>query len=378
MGKRKNGEGTWGIKKIKGVDYKYYRDADQKYTYGKTEKEIKEKLKKKKKCDVSNKMIFSKYLSWYYDNVHRNSVEKTTLETYKRNVKIITNSKYYDMGSIRMDSFTKKNNPILKYINAITPHYSRNTILRQYSTISVAVRYAEDNELMPIGLLRNIKMPTESNVGVKVKVIPFLNKKTADLLYNELDSKYANGAQKYGFYAWVVILFIHTGIRFGEMRALKWEDVNFDDKTLTVDESMATIQEEDGNYITYIKSTKNKSSNRIIPLNDIAIEMLTKIKGVSHKTKNSDFVCIYHKTGHALSQQFLTNTINRMLRNVKSDVKKCNIHALRHTFGSILFDKGADLKTISELMGHADIQTTANIYIGVTEQKLQDTVKLLV
>ncbi|MCH5252228.1 MAG: hypothetical protein J1F22_04580, partial [Lachnospiraceae bacterium] len=49
MAKRKNGEGSWGVKTIKGKQYKYFRDAAGKYTYGKTDAEIKEKIKKAKR-----------------------------------------------------------------------------------------------------------------------------------------------------------------------------------------------------------------------------------------------------------------------------------------------------------------------------------------
>ena len=60
--KRKNGEGTWGTKTIKGVQYKYFRNSDGKYFYGKTEKEVKEKIKNYEKAN-SNLNSDKSYLS---------------------------------------------------------------------------------------------------------------------------------------------------------------------------------------------------------------------------------------------------------------------------------------------------------------------------
>ena len=56
---------------------------------------------------------------------------------------------------------------------------------------------------------------------------------------------------------------------------------------------------------------------------------------------------------------------------------KVSIHALRHTFGSLLYDQGVDLKTISLLLGHSSIKTTESIYVDVTKQKLQNAVDVL-
>ena len=58
-------------------------------------------------------------------------------------------------------------------------------------------------------------------------------------------------------------------------------------------------------------------------------------------------------------------------------IKHCGLHAIRHTFGSLLLTQGVDLKTISALLGHKDIQTTANIYLDVSDQHSIDSVALL-
>lgn len=95
MSKRKNGEGTWGTKTIKGYKYKFFRDSNGDYTYGKTEKEVNEKLKKKKqnksKNTIKDTTIFKDYLRWYIDTIMKPHVEESTLLTYNRSYNQITN-----------------------------------------------------------------------------------------------------------------------------------------------------------------------------------------------------------------------------------------------------------------------------------------------
>ena len=129
--KRKNGEGTWGTKTIKGVKYKYYRDPSGKYFYGKTEKEINQKREKYDADKISDSTTFGTFLLWYYNNVHKNSVEKSTHAEYIRVCNIIINSPYYKIGDIQLCSFSKENNYIREYIQAVTPYYSLNTLKGQ-------------------------------------------------------------------------------------------------------------------------------------------------------------------------------------------------------------------------------------------------------
>lgn len=376
MAKRKNGEGTWGKKNIKGVEYQYFRDSNGKYFYGRTQKEVKAKREKYESNKVDNKTTFGEYLLWYYDNIHKNSVEKSTYAEYKRVCKIIIDSPYYDIGCIQMGTFTDNPNHFQNYINAVTPYYALNTIRGQYLKMKMAVKYAETHGMIEKGLMSDIKMPKESVVGHKAKEVPFLTKEIADKLYVELKEKYYNGSPKYGFNAWICMLCIHTGLRIGEIKALRWNDIDLSDKTLRVDESIALIQQGDGTYTEEVKPPKNQTSNRIVPLNSIAIEMIENIRKKSKNTKPNDFACLTRE-GNFIKNQHITRTIDRMLRNIDCEITHCSPHALRHTFGSILHEQGASIKDISKLLGHKNISTTANIYVDVTHQKLVGTVKLL-
>ena len=66
-----------------------------------------------------------------------------------------------------------------------------------------------------------------------------------------------------------------------------------------------------------------------------------------------------------------------MLLRAGCEVEHCGLHAIRHTFGSMLLKQRVDLKTISVLLGHKDIQTTANIYLDVSDELAVNSVELL-
>lgn len=374
MAKRKNGEGSWGIKKIKGVEYRYFRDVNGKYTYGKTDKEIKQKLAaKKNEAKGTSKMSLEEYLNWYYDTIYKTRIEPTTLRTYKDHIRSMCNYKEYDIGSIRLDMFDKVNNQFIAFFNAAAPHYARNTLKGFLRILRRPIAYAEKNDMIVKGILDEVTVPSETHVGHKKKEIPFLTQEQADMLYHEAYRKcLGNSNYRYGTNAWIVILIMHTGLRIGEARALRWNDVNLEKRIIHIDEAIGIIKKDD-KYKEILKSPKNNSSIRDVPLNDTAIEMLKNLEQINPDHKPTDFVCL-NKTGKVAMAQNIQGTLNSMIRYIDCGVDHCNLHALRHTFGSLLFAKGVDIKTISVLLGHKDIQTTANVYVKTLHETRLDAV----
>lgn len=376
--KRKNGEGTWGKKNIKGTEYQYFKDSSGKYFYGRTIKEVKEKKAKYDKTKITNKTTFKQYMLWYLKNIHKNTVEKTTYTSYMTIAKTIVDSKYYNIGRVQLDAITKKKNFIQEYITEITKHYALNTIKGQWNVIKVCIGYAEKNGYIEKGILDDIKLPKESNCGHSTKLIPFLSKNDADKLYKEVHSCYSNGKPRYSSTGWSVLLLIHTGLRIGELRALRWNDVDLEKKTLRVDESIGRYKEDEdeSEYSLYTKNPKNQTSNRTIPLDSVAIEMIKNFEKINPDHSDTDFVCLT-KYKNIINYQTISRKADVMLMRIGSEVAHINVHALRHTFGSILYEQGAPMKTISKLLGHKNISTTMNIYVDVNDNSLVDSVNLL-
>ncbi len=155
-----------------------------------------------------------------------------------------------------------------------------------------------------------------------------------------------------------ILLCLFTGLRVGEICALRWEDISISDKIIYVHHTMQRIQ----NHNTkgpktriVITAPKSACSIRVIPIPDGLIEVLT----------------LYQKTtsGYFLSNSDQKYVEPRIMQNhFKKVLKECavapaNYHALRHTFATRCIELGFDIKSLSEILGHASVNITMNRYV---------------
>lgn len=173
------------------------------------------------------------------------------------------------------------------------------------------------------------------------------------------------------------IFAFNTGMRLGEMLALTWNDVDLKNKTVNVNKSMSVVTDYDEdaekkNKII-IDTTKTKSGSREIPLNKAALKCV-EIQQQNNKA-DSPFI-FYSSAGTALMKR----NIYRAFKNImeKADIKThLTIHSMRHSFATRLLEKGADIKTVSDLLGHKSIQITLDIYSHVSSNLKKNTISLL-
>ena len=380
--KRKKGEGSWGKKTINGIEYQRYRkiyNGITKEFYGRTVKEVKEKIKEfeernmyVKRTDVQ-KQTFGEYLENWFKNIRVYEVESST---YLRNEQTINyhikDSSLYNAQMVNVDFELCQS-----LINKLSEKYSRSTISKVYVILNMCFNHALTKGHIGENPMMKVKMPKESSLVKKKKEAKWLSSSDVEKIVLEAERvntrefriKGKVGERVYGVNAYYIILIIYTGLRIGELMALTWNDIDFKNKTLNVNKSRAKGMI-DGKTTLYIKDPKSESGTRIIPLSDRAIYALQKIKECS--SSDSDLV-----VSNTSSESNITRTINRMLFRAGCETEKCGLHALRHTFGSLLLEKGIDLKTISYLLGHSDITVTANIYLHVTREQAVNSIEVL-
>lgn len=386
-GKRKNGEGSWSKKTVKGIEYHRYRklyNGTYKEFYGRTVKEVKEKIQEFesrnmyiKKNDI-RKQTFGEYLENWFKNIRVYEVESST---YLRNEQTINyhikDSSLYNAQMVNVDFELCQS-----LINKLSEKYSRSTISKVYVILNMCFNHALTKGHIGENPMMKVKMPKESSLVKKKKEAKWLSSSDVEKIVLEAERVNTRefrirgkvGERVYGVNAYYIILIIYTGLRIGELMALTWNDIDFKNKTLNVNKSRAKGMI-DGKTILYIKDPKSESGTRTIPLSDRAIYALNKIKEYSSKFNlNSDNDLIVANTN---SESNITRTINRMLFRAGCETEKCGLHALRHTFGSLLLEKGVDLKTISYLLGHSDITVTANIYLHVTRKQAVNSIEVL-
>lgn len=155
-----------------------------------------------------------------------------------------------------------------------------------------------------------------------------------------------------------VLISLYTGMRIGEICALKWSDIDFKNNIIHVNKTLQRVYLRDNNnHITssiVVSSPKTLNSNRDIPINKEFADIIKKFKkNGNHYVLTSSLDCIEPRA--------YRKNYNTMLKKMK--VKKNNFHSLRHTFATNCISLGVDYKTVSELLGHSDINVTLNLYV---------------
>lgn len=176
----------------------------------------------------------------------------------------------------------------------------------------------------------------------------------------------------------LVHLMSYTGLRQGEALALKWSDIDFENKKITVDKTATRIKEKQT-----LQTPKTKNSKRVISIDPTTLSIL--------KSWKKDQIKIYFKNGKHFEGDdnfIFTNErgdwvhIHNFIRYFKCFIadhklKPITPHGLRHTHASLLFSAGVEPKNISDRLGHSTVQITLDLYTHITEEQRTDTVEKL-
>lgn len=188
---------------------------------------------------------------------------------------------------------------------------------------------------------------------------------------------------------------LHTGLRVGELCALQWSDVDFRNRTITVSHTLVDYPDRTGEGTTMryrMNTAKTRAGIRTIPMSAGVVTAFGIQKHYARKTPCrmevdgfSDFN-FTNRFGDVQHQGTLNKALReRIIRDCNAEAMAKNLpllprfscHTLRHTFCTNLCAAGVDVKTISEIMGHADVRVTLEIYTEVTKDMKNRAVKSL-
>ena len=383
--KREHGQGTIYLRK----DGRWYGAVQNGYNengkpkmitvYGKTEAETKRKLKEKIKLINSDGLILQsntiknitveEYCTNWLKNVKINELKPSS---YDRKETTLSNQVYPSIGMLQLSQLSIDD--VQEMVNQLKQkELSYSSIKKAYEAINECCKYAmirgdlQKNPCMGVTLPKNLKHQDGD--------IKFYTEKQVELLLKQSTIKYSNGKNKYRL-GYGIQLLLYTGLRIGEALALTWEDVDIQNKTIKVNKNLKQVKNRDDNqskYKTIVQnSTKTNSGTRVIPLNNKSIEALKQIKEITGQYK----YVFSTETGNNMSAR----TCDRMFRKIQENCgfkEIYGVHALRHTFASLLFKKGVDVKTVSEILGHKDVSVTYNTYIHLIQEQKVSAMNLL-
>lgn len=196
-------------------------------------------------------------------------------------------------------------------------------------------------------------------------------------------AKFLNTAKEKGMPRDYPMFFIlaYTGMRVGELAALKWKDINFDQQTVSITK---TLYNPSNNLRGYqLHTPKTKTSRRVIDVTDSVIRVLQE-----HKSYQDDFRSklpegLYHESDFVFAQMDFKNPgyplylkligirMARLLKltGLSSDLTP---HSLRHTHTSLLAAAGVPFEAIMSRLGHKDDETTLHVYLHVTQERRKE------
>lgn len=380
--KRKYGEGSiyqrkdgrWVAK------YKSVNMLKPCVVYAKSESEAKRKLRELKK-DAAKGLVkstsrrFGDYADQWLYTFKLHSIEDSSFDKYES--AYLTHIKPA-FGKMQLASIHSEQ--LQKLLVEKSQTLSLTVVKIIYIILSEIFSYAHSEGDLSRNPMHNVKMPKKATFKPEREIVA-LESDEVRAVERIAEMKNKNGRPCI-MQAHALVFLVHTGLRCGEFLALKWSDIDFESRIVTVNKNLSMVydRDKDGVRIKHkkarIKCTKTASGNRIVPLNTKAIAALNSLKAVYREMDIvSDSVAVTRK-GTTLSSDQLRRVLRRVLAYAGID-KPFTLHQLRHTFATQALNAGIPITVVSKWLGHANISVTYNTYIHVLESAEAAAVELL-
>lgn len=335
---------------------------------------------------ADNKQTFEKYANYVIDLKERNGIKHRTIDGYRKILPRICNEighiKIADLRPQHLNKFYEllsKDGMNLKTGGKL----STKTIHEYHCFIRTVLSQAVKEMIVPYNVASKATPPK-----VTRKQANFIEQ---DDILNVL--KYL----KYEPLKWQVAmqLLIFTGCRRSEIIGLKWNKINFNDNTITIDLNVLYTKDKG----VYSDTTKTDASNRTITIPKELCQLIKQYRKEYNETRmlsgekwhNENFVFV-QETGKAMHPDSLTDYCVKFRKKYNEKIAEKNIdlpkdkqlkliprinpHSFRHSQASLLFFNGNDAITISKRLGHAKVSTTTDIYSHImqkADEKASDT-----
>lgn len=182
------------------------------------------------------------------------------------------------------------------------------------------------------------------------KPIRVLNKNEEKALLNTLESDI-------NIFKLGILISLLTGVRIGELCALRWEDIDFKECLITVNRTMQRVQVEgkDNKTEIIITTPKTNASIRQIPIPKMLVDYI-----IGFKSSNDQYI-LTNKNGNYIEPRVMQYKFKKYIQI--AGISDANFHALRHTFATRCIEAGVDVKVLSEVLGHSNVNITLDRYV---------------
>ena len=355
---RKRKDGRWEGRYTAGYDSKTGKRII-KNVLGKTQAEVKEKLKKAlEECqglDVSRSEEYTvaTWLRTWYELYAKPNVRTATANRYELIIETYTIPR---IGHIKLKKLTTRHLQKLykELLESGRIHIGKNqdkglsttTVHSVHLMLHCALDRAVKERLIPRNPCEDCIVPKPRKLEMKI-------------LPPEHIKAYLDAAETRGLLP-MFYLELVSGLRKGELVALRWDDLDIQQRTISV--SKQYVRNPDGSL--ELTRPKTENSVRLVSIPQMAVELLIQ---EHDKHSDSPYMFLSPLTGEMYHPDSVVNLHKKILKN--AGLEHLRFHDLRHTFATTALQSGVDVKTVSSMLGHFDAGFTLRTYTHATRQK---------
>lgn len=288
-------------------------------------------------------LSLSTYIEEWLNTYKAYSVKQSTYD------RLVTSAKAlqpYFIASMPIGEITSIH--IQKYVNELAESgYGLSTIKKQMRIVTAPLKQASALHQIPANPAIGIKIPVRYSMRNSEKTAEAYSLEEQEKLFRVLNLNTRPGYP-------AIALMIETGLRVGEVLALRWRDVQLSRKRLTVRSTVVRLANKKQSFVQ--DCAKSESSNRVVPLTPRAIDLLAPL----YAERFNEWV-FNNSDDERLSYEALRYQTRCACRD--AGIQYRGEHVFRHTFATNCYHKGVNIKILSRLLGHADVNVTYNIYI---------------
>lgn len=326
-------------------------EGKRKYVYGKTERAAWEKLRavqyeeKQGRLAKGPKQTVKDYLNYWLEETHKPTLKTSTYAMYRRH---LDNHIIPHLGHIQLKKLTT--DQVQSFCSAMSNNRLKPGTVRLLHTILyTALKDAVLGKRLAVNVCEAVKLPRLTPRKVKP-----LDQEQAQRL---IQAAQGNRLEC------IITLALTTGMRLGEILALRWDDINLEERTLHVRHTVDYIK----GHGWVESEPKTENSTRRLQLPQVTIDSLkqhrisqreARLKGGAH-WKDQGLV-FPNRYGGYFRRMRLYTIFKKLLQ--EADLPDMHFHDLRHSAATILLSMGVQAKVVQEILGHGNISTTLNIY----------------
>lgn len=290
-------------------------------------------------------MKYSDWINEWFDNYVKPTTKNKTIACYKSviNKHIVPGLGDYEIGDITPILLQKFITDLLNKGNSRTGRgLSSNTVNLIITIIQVSLETASRLELTNHYVADKVKRPRSKEKKIECFSLAEQKKIEAAVLSHKKVKMFG------------ILLCLYTGLRIGELMALKWSDIDFVKKELHVTKSCSDGFLVNGKYGRLVDTPKTDTSVRTIPIPKQLVPLLKDVK----RRNESEYVV--GDGDKEISIRSYQRSFELLLKRLNIEHK--GFHALRHTFATRACEAGMDIKTLSEILGHKNPSVTLSRY----------------